>query len=103
MDVANPPIQAASKSRLGALQISLLVLGLIVVAGIAYVAYDRFMARPVVAPLAGQPVAARKGSIAATVSTTGSVVPGRQAKLTVAGSGRIKEMSAKLGDEVKAG
>lgn len=103
MDVANPPIQASTKSRVGPLQISLVILGLILVAAVAYVAFDRFMARPLVAPIAGQPVAARKGSVAATVSTTGSVVPGRQAKLTVAGTGRLKEMSAQLGDEVKAG
>ena len=103
MEAVNPPIQAAAKGRFGPLQISLVILGLVVAAAVAYAAYDRFMTRPVVAPLAGQPVAARKGAVAATVSATGSVVPGRQAKLTIAGSGRLKEMSAKLGDEVKAG
>src|SRR5688500_1884138 len=103
MEAVNPPMQAAAKSRFGPLQLALLILGLAVVGAAAYFAYDRVMARPVVAPLAGQPVAARKGAVAATVSATGSVVPGRQAKLTIAGSGRLKEMTAKLGDEVKAG
>jgi HlyD family secretion protein len=103
MEAANPPIQAAAKSRFGPLQLSLLILGLVVVVAAAYFAYDRVVTRPVVAPLPGQPVAARKGSVAATVSTTGSVVPGRQARLTLAGSGRLKEMGARLGDEVKAG
>ena len=103
MEAASPPIQAATRSRFGPLQVSLVILGLVVVAAAAYFAYDRVMARPVTAPIPGQPVAARKGAVAATVSATGSVVPGRQAKLTLSGAGRLKELNAKLGDEVKSG
>ena len=105
MEAANPPIQAASAARkgFGWLQVGLIAIALVVVAAAAYLAYDRLLTRPLVQPLAGTPVAARRGTVAATVSAIGAVVPSRQSRLTLAAAGRLKEIAVKLGDEVKAG
>ncbi|HEV8638219.1 MAG TPA: efflux RND transporter periplasmic adaptor subunit [Chloroflexota bacterium] len=105
MEAANPPIQAATatKKGFGWLTAGLIALALVIVAAVAYLAYDRYLARPLVQPLAGTPVAVRRGSVAATVAATGSVVPSRQSKLTLPSSGRLKEITVKLGDEVKGG
>jgi HlyD family secretion protein len=105
MEAANPPMQAAAaeKKGFGWLQIGLIALGFVVVALLVYLAYDRYMARPLVQPLAGTPVAARRGAVAATVAVTGAVVPSRQSKLTMAAAGRLKELPVELGDQVKAG
>jgi HlyD family secretion protein len=104
MEAANPPIQAADEKKgFGWLQVGLIVLACLIVGLVAYVAYDRYMTRPLVQPLAGTPFAARRGAVAATVVATGSVVPSRQSKLTLAASGRLKELPVKLGDEVKSG
>ncbi|HEY3081793.1 MAG TPA: efflux RND transporter periplasmic adaptor subunit [Chloroflexota bacterium] len=105
MEAANPPIQAAAaeKKGFGWLQVGLIVLALVIVAVLAYLAYDRYLTRPLVQPMAGTPVAARRGSVAATVAATGSVVPSRQSRLALAAAGRLKELPIKLGDEVKAG
>src|SRR5262249_21681915 len=81
MEAANPPIQAAAadKKGFGWLQVGLIAVVLVVVAVIAYLAYDRYMTRPLARPLAGTPVAARRGSVASTVAATGSGGPGPQA------------------------
>src|SRR5438477_12466024 len=78
----------------------MLVLG--VVAGLGIVAYQRFFAAAPPAPT-GQVMPVQRGSVAATVSATGSVVATKQAKLVFATSGRIQEVMVNVGDHVTAG
>lgn len=104
MEAASPPTQApeiAHKSGAGALVLA--VVALIALAGVGYVGYERFYARPVVQPVAGTQVTVRRGTVAAVVSATGSVVASRQSKLTMQSAGRLKEIPVKLGDDVKTG
>ncbi|MCL5960608.1 MAG: biotin/lipoyl-binding protein, partial [Chloroflexi bacterium] len=69
---------------------------------IGYAAYQNlFAASAPIAPL--QTAVVRRGDIAATVSTTGSVTPIRQSKLTFATSGTVSQVLAGVGDKVKAG
>jgi HlyD family secretion protein len=68
-----------------------------------YVAYSRYLTQAAPVAPAGQPAQVRRGSVAATVSATGSVVASRQSKLTMQVSGRLKELPVKLGDAVKSG
>src|SRR3954470_4674811 len=86
----------------GARPILLVVLVLGVVAGLGTVAYQRFAAVAPPAPT-GQVLPVQRGNVAATVSATGSVVATRQAKLVFAGTGRIKDILANVGDQVKEG
>jgi HlyD family secretion protein len=44
-----------------------------------------------------------RGDLSATVSTTGSLVPINQVKLSFKTGGKLKELNAKVGDSVKAG
>lgn len=44
-----------------------------------------------------------RGNLAATVSTTGSLVPVNQAKLSFKTGGKLQELHARVGDDVKAG
>lgn len=72
---------------------------LVLVAGAAYLGYQRFVATPAPAS-APQTSAVRRGAIASTVSSTGTVAPLTQAKLAFQGSGTVAEVSVKLGDAV---
>lgn len=73
----------------------------VVIAG--YFAYDRFFKpQPAAAP-ATQQVAVSRGSVVATVSSTGSVVPAQTADLTFGTSGRLVELNASVGQSVKKG
>jgi HlyD family secretion protein len=104
MEAARPPLEtAAGGRRLGLLPILLAVVGLLLLAAIGYVLYERYLARPLVEPVAGTPVQVRRGSVRSTVSATGSVISTRQSRLAMQVSGRLKELPVKLGDEVKAG
>ena len=67
-----------------------------------YYAYTCYWT-PAVVPIAGTPVTVRKGTIASTVSSTGSVVSNRASKLSLQVSGRLVSVPVKLGDAVKAG
>src|ERR1051326_287661 len=80
--------------------LAVLVLGLL--AGLGFVAYQRFMVQTPTAP-AGQVITAQRGNVAATVSATGSVVATRQAKLVFANTGRIQDIMVNVGDQVTAG
>ena len=51
----------------------------------------------------GQQVPVRRGTIAQTVSTSGTTVSTRQVKLNFAAGGKIKEVYVKLGDRVTVG
>lgn len=92
--------RVVSTTRLG--QHIALLLAFVASVAIGYSAYERFA--PSSAP-ASPILAARvqRGSIAATVSTTGSVVPNKQSKLTFAASGTISQVMGNLGDKVKSG
>ena len=83
-------------------QILTLVVAFLASAAVAYAAYGRFAISTEQATPT-QTATVRRGSIAATVSATGNVVPNKQSKLTFATSGTLKEVDVKLGDKVKAG
>jgi HlyD family secretion protein len=68
-----------------------------------YIGYGRYLASTVVEAPVGTPTQVRRGTVAATVSATGSVVASRQSKLTLSASGKLIDMPVKLGDQVKAG
>lgn len=50
-----------------------------------------------------QLAAVQRGNLQATVSTTGSLTPVNQAKLTFKSAGKLKDLTVKVGDTVKAG
>src|SRR5262245_26220165 len=77
-------------------------LAVALLAGLAILAYQRFLAAPPPA-LSGQVIPVQRGNVAATVSATGSVVATRQAKLVFANTGRIQEILVNVGDHVTAG
>ncbi len=83
---------------------------LVIIAGAAaggYYLYMQYTASQVAAAAATQKsiqkVAVTRGTIAATVNTTGSIVPVTQVKVTFRTSGNLKEVNFKVGDVVKAG
>jgi HlyD family secretion protein len=100
--VPRPVRRFVPAGRLGArpMLFAVLVLGVLVGAGI--VAYQRFLATPAAAPT-GQVIPVQRGSVAATVSATGSVVATKQAKLVFSNTGRIQEILVNVGDHVTAG
>src|SRR4051794_15758720 len=58
---------------------------------------------PTAAPVQGQQVRVARGTIAQTVSTSGTTVSTRQVKLNFAAGGKIKDVLVKLGDRVTVG
>ncbi|MCL5076327.1 MAG: efflux RND transporter periplasmic adaptor subunit [Chloroflexi bacterium] len=80
--------------------VALVIIALVGLAG--YLGYQR-MAAPTAVTGQVITVPVRKGSLISTVSATGSVVADKQAKLTFTSASRLKELKAKMGDEVKAG
>ena len=78
-----------------------LAAALVIVGG--YLAYERlYKPQPVVATT-GQPVVVARGSVAASVSATGSVVPTTTARLAFKGTGRLAELAVGTGQAVKKG
>ncbi len=73
-----------------------------VLLGLGTFVYPRFFASAPAAPL-GQVAAVQRGTVASTVSSTGSVVATKQAKLGFNTSGRIRDVDVAVGDQVKAG
>ena len=73
----------------------------LIVAGV-YTAYGRLVAAPATtAPPQAVPV--RKGDIASTVTTTGTVNSARSVKLSFSGTGRVAEVKVQVGDTVTKG
>ena len=91
-----PDVQAASPNR----WVWLAALALLAVLGV--IGYMRW-SRPVAAPVTGQQVRVGRGTIAQTVSTSGTTVSTRQVKLNFAAGGKIKEVFVKLGDRLTVG
>jgi len=102
MATTSPPLMAEGR-RFPLAPVLMVVVALIVAAGLAYFAYVRLLAPPAVAPISGTPVKIARGNLATTVAATGQVVATRQSRLTLQGSGRLKDLPVKLGDEVKTG
>ena len=70
--------------------------------GVGLFAYQRLFAPAPTAPV-GQIVTVQRGTIASTVSATGSTVATKQAKLVFQSAGRLAEIPVNLGDRVTAG
>jgi HlyD family secretion protein len=83
-------------------KLSLVLLGIIVLAVAGAFALQRAFSQPSAGPV-GQVVPVQRGDVAATVSATGSVVATKQAKLMFNTTGRIKEILVNVGDQVTAG
>lgn len=81
----------------------LLALALLLSLPAGYVGYQRVQAATAPPPARFQTAQVQRGSITATISATGQVVPLAQAKLTFRGSGRVAEVLVKLGDQVTKG
>jgi RND family efflux transporter MFP subunit len=88
-------------------RILLVVVILAALAGAGKLAYDRFIVAPQKAAAATtnnvQLIAARKGTLTATVSTTGPLVAINQARLSFRTAGVLKELNVQMGSTVKAG
>ncbi|HEY3079633.1 MAG TPA: efflux RND transporter periplasmic adaptor subunit [Chloroflexota bacterium] len=95
-------IGRASARRIGGGGLVLVALVFAAAAVLGYLGYTRVAAPPAAPAVAGTPAVARRGTVAATVSATGSVIATRQSKLTLPVSGRLTELPVKLGDVVKA-
>ncbi len=78
----------------------LVALALLAVLGV--VGYQRWTT-PVAPPVTGQPVPVRRSTIVQTISTSGTTISTRQAKLNFASGGKIQDVFVKVGDSVKAG
>lgn len=102
---STPPALKPLRQALGGIngwQVGTLIVVWLATMGIGYAAYERTTtAAPSV--LRGQLVAVQRGSIAATVSTTGSVVAATTAKVAFKGTGRLAELLVQVGDSVKQG
>lgn len=88
--------------RIDSSRVAILLAAFLVSVGIGYLGYQRVFASSAPATPV-QMATVTRGTIAATVGTTGSVVPNRQAKLTFSSSGTVSEVAVSLGDKVKAG
>lgn len=88
-------------------RILLAIVILAALAGAGKLAYDRFIVEPKKAAAATtnniQLVAARRGTLTATVSTTGPLVAVNQARLSFRTAGVLKEINVQMGSTVKAG
>ena len=80
----------------------LLLLAFAASLAVGYVGYQRFTAAPSAA-VPNQLATVGRGTVAATVSATGSVVPNLKAQLAFGTSGTVSQVSVALGDKVKAG
>ncbi len=111
MKVATPIANPVGRARAGMWKLRrrnvvLLLLAALLSLLAGYAGYERIAASSAAAPPI-QTVPARTGSLISTVSSTGSVVAVRQAKLgfsaSGSASGKLIELNAKFGDTVKAG
>jgi HlyD family secretion protein len=69
-----------------------------------YLGYHKFVnQKPASAATTYRFTPAARGNLAATVSTTGSLVPINQVRLSFKTGGKLKELNVKVGDVVKAG
>lgn len=102
--IANTAVAAKPwpRQRIGlARPLVLLVVAIVAIGG--YFAYDRFLKPQPVATVATQKVAVTRGTIATTVSGTGSVVPAQTTDLAFNTSGTLVALNATLGQSVKKG
>src|SRR5919199_6998350 len=74
----------------------LVACALLVSMPLGYIGYQRVQAAVAPPPQALQTAQVQRGSVAATVSATGQVVPLAQSTLTLSGSGRITEVLVNL-------
>lgn len=79
-----------------------LIVAWLLALGVGYAIYERTTSPAPSAPK-GQAVAVQRGSISATVNTTGSVVAGTSSKLGFKSSGRLAELLVQVGDSVEKG
>src|SRR5919204_6825850 len=77
----------------------LVTVALLVSLPLGYVGYQRVQAAVAPPPQPLQTAQVQRGSIAATVTATGQVVPLAQSTLTLNGTGRITDVLVKLGDQ----
>ena len=90
-----------STRRIGGAGLALIAVVFVAAAAVGYLGYTR-VAAPEAAPTApGTPAQVRRGTVAATVSASGSVVAIRQSKLTMPVAGKLTDLPIKLGDAVK--
>jgi len=89
-------------ATMGAPRWVLPLMALLLVASALVAAYLRWWA-PTTPAVQGTQVPVRTGTITQSVTTSGSTVSTRQAKLNFATSGRIRDVYVKLGDRVIAG
>lgn len=93
----------AGRRRVGPRAALAALLTLAFLAALGYVGSSRLLAPAAAPPVSGQPARVQRGSVAATVSTTGSVVSSRSSKLAMQAAGKLVELPVKLGDAVTAG
>jgi HlyD family secretion protein len=104
MEAARPPLESTTGGRrLGILTVLLVAVGLVLIAAVGYVLYERYLARPAIPPISGTPVEVRRGSIESVVGANGTVALSKYSKLGMSVGGRIKELPVRSGDSVKAG
>src|SRR5262245_52812050 len=96
------PRRLTRLSRLPAPNRWIWLAALALLAVIGVIAYQRW-STPTVAPVQGQQVPVRRGTITQTVSTSGTTVSTRQVKLNFASGGKIKDVYVKLGDKLTVG
>ena len=83
---------------------ALIIVGVLAVVVVAsWFAYDRLGKPKAAAAPDYETVAVERGDISSTVSATGSVLPEREANLNFQGSGMVKQVAVKVGDQVKTG
>lgn len=81
----------------------LILVGVLTAAG-GYFGYNRFLGKATAKESSNTTtVQVARGTLATTVSTTGSLVMPNQAKLSFASGGTVTEMNVKLGDKVQKG
>ncbi|MBI4321214.1 MAG: efflux RND transporter periplasmic adaptor subunit [Chloroflexi bacterium] len=90
------------RGKIGLGRLAVLLVAFLASVGAGYVGYQRLAPSPAPA-IPNQTTTVRRGTIAATVTATGSVVPSRRAQLTFGTSGVLTEVGVALGDRVKAG
>lgn len=86
------------------LRLASIVIAFVLALGGGYLGYNRIRAgRSAQAAPSVRLVAVERGNLAATVATTGPLVPVNQIKLSFKSGGRLKEMKVRVGDPVTAG
>ena len=92
----------SARRRMTMSHAAILLLALLISMTIGYVGYQRLA--PSSTPVAAAtPIPVRRGTITATVSSSGSMAAVSQAKLAFQSAGRLTELLVKAGDRVKKG